>query len=120
MLKTRLVRHSERSEESRFASPFNLRPDYAALSPIPTGAQVLPMAIHRFDEGNLLLSAPAFNLLLTSDGGHDFTENLGVHKSVDVVTCSEPRQKFASVLEHQTFQVAVTPVYSVRDLLAMM
>ena len=74
-----------------------------------SGAQVLPIAIHRFDQGDLLLSAPALDLLLTSDGGQDFTERLVVDQSVDVVACRKPLQQLASVLEHQTFQVASHP-----------
>jgi len=101
--------HSERSEESRSDCFFYLRPSRAALSSAPGGAQVLPITIRRSNQRNLLLAASTFDLLLTSQGGHDITACLDVHQPVDVVPCRKPRQQLASVLQDATLQVACHP-----------
>jgi len=73
---------------------------------VPGGAEVLPITIRGFDQGDLLHSPPALDLLFAGDGTANFTEHFEVHKTVDIVTRCKSRQQLAPVLEHSPLKVA--------------
>src|SRR5262249_1516951 len=56
---------------------------------IPIQAQILPVRIGRFDQGQLLGAAPCLGFLLALDGARNVTSFLEVHQAVERVLAVE-------------------------------
>ena len=67
--------------------------------------QILPVAIGRFDQCDLLTAQPAFDLLFAMDRAPDIPENFVMHQASDVISRGETRNELPSMLEDSSLQV---------------
>ena len=84
--------HSERSEESRAFRPLS--------------AQVYPLRVFRFYQGNLSVPLPSLYLLLSSYGRPNVCGGLVVHQPAQVIPACKARGQLVLVLVHPSLEVA--------------
>ena len=76
------------------------------LAIVPITAQVNPDRIYRLNQINLPRPLPAFQLLLPSDGLHDFLVPLEPHQAITIVAAGKASMFFPFVLKYPSLQIA--------------
>jgi len=73
-----------------------------------------------FDQGNLLASTPAFELLLAVDGGPHIVKRLPVEQAIHIVSTGKTVKDMFFVLEHAILRAAGDADVQVPDRLPIM